>query len=74
MKLDDDKILTLLIHNILTTPIALYEMEDWLKPLDAEKVGLSPQETSHYPRRQDRHGACQILSLSAQRRVLSAWP
>jgi hypothetical protein len=23
----------------------LYEMEDWLKPLDAEKVGLRPEET-----------------------------
>jgi transposase len=47
MKLDDDKILTLLIHNILTTPHALYEMEDWLKPLDAEKVGLRPEETKY---------------------------
>jgi transposase len=46
MRLDDDKTLTLLIHNILTTPIALYEMEDWLKPLDAEKVGLTPRETT----------------------------
>jgi transposase len=45
MKLDDDKVLTLLIHNILTTSNALYEMEDWLKPLDAEKLGLSPKET-----------------------------
>ncbi len=44
MKLDDDKVLTLLIHNILTTPHPLYEMEDWLRPLDAEKLGLSPQE------------------------------
>ena len=46
MRLDDDKTLTLLIHNILTTPIALYEMEDWLKPLDAEKVGLTPREST----------------------------
>lgn len=45
MKLDDGKVLTLLIHNILTTPNPLYEMEDWLKPLDAEKVGLTPEET-----------------------------
>jgi len=44
MKLDDDKVLTLLIHNILTTHNPLYEMEDWIKPLDAEKLGLSPQE------------------------------
>ena len=28
MSLDDDKALSLLIHNILTTPNALYEMED----------------------------------------------
>lgn len=46
MKLDDDKVLTLLIHNILTSPNALYEMEDWLKPLDAEKVGLTPKEAA----------------------------
>jgi transposase len=45
MKLDDGKALALLIHNILTTPNPLYEMEDWLKPLDAEKVGLQPEET-----------------------------
>ena len=45
MRLDDDKALTLLIHNILTTPYPLYEMEDWLKLLDAEKVGLRPDET-----------------------------
>lgn len=45
MKLGDDQALTLLIHNILTTPYALYEMEDWVKPLDAEKVGLRPTAT-----------------------------
>lgn len=47
MKLDDDKILTLLIHNILTTPNPLYEMEDWLEPLDAEQVGLRPEEIKY---------------------------
>ena len=45
MSLDDDKALAVLIHNILTTPHALYEMEDWLKPLDAEKLGLRPEES-----------------------------
>ena len=45
MKLDNGKALALLIHNILTSPNPLYEMEDWLKPLDAEKVGLRPEET-----------------------------
>lgn len=44
MSLDDDKALAILIHNILTTPHALYEMEDWLKPLDTEKLGLDPGE------------------------------
>jgi len=44
MKLNDGKALTLLIHNILTTPNALYEMEDWLKPLDAVKLGLQPDQ------------------------------
>jgi len=44
MKLDDDKVLTLLIHNILTSPNALYEMKDWLTPLDAGKVGLTLEE------------------------------
>ena len=44
MKLADSKALTLLIHNILTTPNALYEMEDWLKPLDAVKLGLQPDQ------------------------------
>ena len=45
MKLEDSKTLMLLIHNILTSPNPLYEMEDWLQPLDAEKVGLRPEET-----------------------------
>jgi len=47
MKLDDDKVLTLLIHNILTTPNPLYEMKDWLRPLDAEKLGLGSQEACY---------------------------
>jgi len=38
MKLDDSKALALLIHNILTSPNPLYEMEDWLKPLDAFRM------------------------------------
>lgn len=46
MKLDDGKALTLLIHNILMTPNALYEMEDWIKPLDAVKLGLRPDQAT----------------------------
>jgi transposase len=45
MRLDDDKTLTLLIHNILTAPIALYELEDWLTPLDVEKLGITPRDS-----------------------------
>lgn len=47
MSLDDERALTILIHNILTTPNALYEMADWLKPLDTEKVGLLEEEARH---------------------------
>jgi transposase len=46
-KLDDGSILALLIHNILTTPQPLYEMQDWLQPLDAEKLGFEPHETAY---------------------------
>lgn len=45
MRLDDAQALTVLIHNILTTPSALYELQDWLHPLDVEKLGLTPQES-----------------------------
>jgi transposase len=47
MKLDDEKVLGVLIHNILTTPHPLYEIQDWLRPLDAEKLGLSPKEVKY---------------------------
>jgi len=55
MKLADSKALTLLIHNILTTPNALYEMEDWLKPLDVVKLGLQPDQAMSI---QDVSGDC----------------
>ena len=45
MKIEDSKILTLLIHNILTTPNPLYEIADWLRPLDAERLGLCSDAT-----------------------------
>ena len=44
MTLGHDRALTLLIHNILTTPNALYEMADWSKPLDPDAIGLHPEE------------------------------
>ena len=46
-KLDDGSILTLLIHNILTTPHPLYEMPDGLTPLDTRPLGLEPDATDY---------------------------
>lgn len=43
-KVDTENILSLLIHNCLTSPSPLYEIQDWLKPLDIHAVGLSDQE------------------------------
>ncbi len=44
MKVDDEQVLCLLIHNILTTPYPLYEIQDWLSLLDVERLGLSVDE------------------------------
>ena len=38
--LDCEKMLVLMIHNILTSPKPLYELADWLAPIDEESVGL----------------------------------
>lgn len=47
MRIDDERVLTILIHNILTTSNPLYEMADWLQPLDAEKLGLSEEDVQY---------------------------
>jgi len=44
LKLSIEKTLCLLIHNILTTPLPLYELTDWCQPLDEEKLGLETAE------------------------------
>lgn len=44
MSLEDEKVLGVLIHNILTSPNALYEMQDWLGPIDPATVGLTAKE------------------------------
>ncbi len=46
LKLGTEKTLSVLIHNILTTPLPMYEIADWLKPLDEEALGLDPDESS----------------------------
>lgn len=39
-----EKTLGVLIHNILTSPMPMYEVADWAVPLSAEGIGLSPEE------------------------------
>lgn len=43
-KLSCEKTISLVIHNILTTPMPLYEFQDWLKPLDENVLGLADIE------------------------------
>jgi transposase len=43
-KLSCEKTISLIVHNILTTPMPLYEFQDWLKPLDADMLGLIDSE------------------------------
>jgi len=35
-----------MIHNVLTTPLPMYEIADWLKLLYEETLGLSSGESS----------------------------
>ena len=41
-----EKALCVLIRNILTSPMPLYEIADWLAPLNEESLGLDPGEAS----------------------------
>lgn len=41
-----ERTLVVLIHNILTTPMPMYEIADWLAPLDESSVGLDPGESA----------------------------
>jgi transposase len=43
-KVDTENVLCILIHNILTSPSPLYEIQDWLKPLDESALDLSSEE------------------------------
>jgi transposase len=43
-KVDTEKVLCLLIHNFLTSPLPLYEIQDWLKPLDGGTLGLDQRD------------------------------
>lgn len=47
LQLPLERTLCLLIHNILTTPMPLYGIADWLAPLDEQCLGLEPAQTAH---------------------------
>lgn len=43
-KVDTEQVLCLLVHNFLTSPKPLYELHDWLKPLDKKSLGLNAED------------------------------
>jgi len=45
MNLSTDKTLTVVLHNILTQPMPLYEIAQWIQPLDEAQVGLESGES-----------------------------
>jgi len=44
LRLDCEKVIVLMVHNILTSPKPLYELSDWLVPIDEGSVGLDRGE------------------------------
>ncbi len=46
IKLSAEKTLSVMIHNYLTSPLPMYEIIEWLRPLDEEKPGLQHREAS----------------------------
>ena len=46
-KLPIERTLDLLIHNILTTPMPMYALADWLAPLDEHCLGLESAQVSY---------------------------
>jgi hypothetical protein len=45
-KLPIERTFGLLIHNILTTPMPMYALADWLAPLDEQCLGLEPEQVA----------------------------
>ena len=41
-----EQTLSVLIHNILTTPMPMYEIADWLAPLDEKSLGLDSSQVA----------------------------
>jgi transposase len=46
MKVSVEKTLSIMIHNYLTSPLPMYEIREWLEPLDEDKVGLPSGDAS----------------------------
>jgi transposase len=44
IKVPIERTLSLLIHNILSTPMPMYAIADWLAPLDEQCLGLEPDQ------------------------------
>jgi transposase len=44
IQLPIERTLCVLIHNILTTPMPMYAIADWLAPLDEQSLGLEPTQ------------------------------
>lgn len=47
LKVPVERTLTVLIHNILTAPTPMYEIADWLAPLDEKALGLDTGDTAY---------------------------
>jgi transposase len=47
LSLDCEKMIVLMVHNILTSPKPLYELPDWLAPIDEESVGFDRGDARH---------------------------
>jgi transposase len=45
-KVPIERTLSLLLHNILTTPMPMYAFADWLAPLDEQGLGLEPTQAA----------------------------
>jgi len=45
-RLSVEKCLSVLIHNMLTHPLPMYEIADWIQPLDEQTVGLDPGDSN----------------------------
>ena len=73
IKLEIERTLGLLIHNILTAPMPLYAIADWLAPLDEQCLGLEPDEVACV--HDDRVAMPWMASTAAVTRMSSStWP